>query len=90
VIRRLVTLCDLECLYGDGDLLVDCLCFTAGHARGLLSLLDDVGVLVMISSKAVYVDAAGKRETCVSVAGRTAVSRTMESWRDWFVGLRPA
>lgn len=41
------------------DLLVDCLCFTAGHARGLLPLLDDVGSTVMISTKAVYVDAAG-------------------------------
>ncbi len=41
------------------DLLVDCLCFTAAHARGLLPLLDDVGSTVMISSRAVYVDAAG-------------------------------
>lgn len=41
------------------DLVVDCLCFTAAHARDLLPLLDDVGSTVMISSKAVYVDAAG-------------------------------
>jgi nucleoside-diphosphate-sugar epimerase len=41
------------------DLLIDCLCFTAEHARSLLPLLDDVGSTVMISSKAVYVDAAG-------------------------------
>jgi nucleoside-diphosphate-sugar epimerase len=41
------------------DLLIDCLCFTAAHARDLLPLLDDVGSAVMISSKAVYVDAAG-------------------------------
>ncbi|MFC4856847.1 NAD-dependent epimerase/dehydratase family protein [Actinophytocola glycyrrhizae] len=41
------------------DLLVDCLCFTAAHARDLLPLLDDVGSTVMISTKAVYVDAAG-------------------------------
>jgi nucleoside-diphosphate-sugar epimerase len=41
------------------DLLVDCLCFTAGHARSLLPLLAGVGSTVMISSKAVYVDAAG-------------------------------
>jgi nucleoside-diphosphate-sugar epimerase len=41
------------------DLLVDCLCFTATHARGLLPLLADVGSAVMISTKAVYVDAAG-------------------------------
>ncbi len=41
------------------DLLVDCLCFTAAHARDLLPLLTDVGSAVMISTKAVYVDAAG-------------------------------
>lgn len=41
------------------DLLVDCLCYTAADARGLLPLLTDVGSTVMISSKAVYVDAAG-------------------------------
>ncbi len=41
------------------DLLVDCLCFTAAQARGLLPLLADVGSTVMVSSKAVYVDAAG-------------------------------
>jgi nucleoside-diphosphate-sugar epimerase len=51
---------ELAAAVGAGaDLLVDCLCFTAGHARGLLPLLDDVGSTVMISSKAVYVDAAG-------------------------------
>ncbi|MFK0245368.1 NAD-dependent epimerase/dehydratase family protein [Amycolatopsis azurea] len=41
------------------DLVVDCLCFTAVHARDLLPLLGDVGSTVMISSKAVYVDGAG-------------------------------
>ena len=46
-------------LGGGADLLVDCLCFTAAHARGLLPLLADVGSTVMISTKAVYVDAAG-------------------------------
>lgn len=44
---------------GGADLLVDCLCFTAAQARGLLPLLEDVGSMVMISSKAVYVDALG-------------------------------
>jgi nucleoside-diphosphate-sugar epimerase len=48
-----------EALGAGADVLIDCLCFTAGHARGLLPLLDDVGSTVMISSKAVYVDAAG-------------------------------
>lgn len=46
-------------LGGGADLLVDCLCFTAAQARDLLRLLDDVGSAVMISTKAVYVDAAG-------------------------------
>jgi nucleoside-diphosphate-sugar epimerase len=41
------------------DLLVDCLCFTAADARELLPLLGDVGSTVMISTKAVYVDADG-------------------------------
>lgn len=42
------------------DLLVDCLCYTAAHARSLLPLLTDVRSTVMISSKAVYVDAEGR------------------------------
>src|ERR1700741_3637915 len=46
-------------LGGGADLLVDCLCFNAAHARSLLGLLADVGSTVMISTKAVYVDAAG-------------------------------
>ena len=51
---------ELAAALGTGaDLLVDCLCFTAAHARSLLPLLDDVGSTVMISSKAVYIDAAG-------------------------------
>ena len=46
--------------FGDGaDLLVDCVCYTARDANLLLSLVPDAGSTVMISSKAVYVDAAG-------------------------------
>jgi nucleoside-diphosphate-sugar epimerase len=45
---------------GGADLLVDCICFTAADARLLVPLLDDVGSVVMISSKAVYVDDAGR------------------------------
>jgi nucleoside-diphosphate-sugar epimerase len=41
------------------DLLVDCLCYTAAQARNLVPLLADVGSTVMISTKAVYVDADG-------------------------------
>ena len=41
------------------DVLVDCICYTADDARTLLPLLGAAGSTVMISSKAVYVDAAG-------------------------------
>jgi nucleoside-diphosphate-sugar epimerase len=41
------------------DLLVDNVCYTAEHARLVLPFLDLVGSTVMLSSKAVYVDAAG-------------------------------
>lgn len=45
---------------GDGaDLLVDCLCFTAGDAAQLLALARNATSTVMISSKGVYVDAVG-------------------------------
>lgn len=42
------------------DLLVDCLCFTASDARSLLGLADGIGSTVMISTKAVYADDAGR------------------------------
>jgi nucleoside-diphosphate-sugar epimerase len=41
------------------DLLVDCLCYTAADAALLLPLLPSITSTVMISSKAVYVDAEG-------------------------------
>jgi nucleoside-diphosphate-sugar epimerase len=45
---------------GDGaDLLVDCVCYTAADAAGLLPLARSADSTVMISAKAVYVDAAG-------------------------------
>jgi nucleoside-diphosphate-sugar epimerase len=44
---------------GGADLLVDCVCFTRGHARALLPLARHASSTVMISSKAVYVDANG-------------------------------
>lgn len=51
---------ELAAALGQGaDLLVDCLCFTANHARLLLPLLGGAGSTVMISSKAVYIDAEG-------------------------------
>jgi nucleoside-diphosphate-sugar epimerase len=50
----------LGAAFGDGaDLLVDCLCYTAHHARMLVPLAKDAGSTVMISAKAVYVDADG-------------------------------
>lgn len=44
----------------DADLVVDCICYTAADARLLVPLLGAVGSAVMISSKAVYVDSAGR------------------------------
>jgi len=50
----------LAVLGGGADLLVDCVCFTAADATGLLPLLDGAGSTVMVSSKAVYADALGR------------------------------
>lgn len=50
----------LAALGGGADLLVDCICYTAQDATGLLPLVRTAGSTVMISSKAVYVDAAGR------------------------------
>ncbi|MFJ4653597.1 NAD-dependent epimerase/dehydratase family protein [Nocardia sp. NPDC088792] len=51
----------LAAAYGPGaDLLVDCLCFSADHARQLLPFAKDASSTVVISSKAVYVDDAGR------------------------------
>src|SRR5262249_38188440 len=50
----------LAAAFGDGaDLLVDCVCFTAADAARVLPLVLGAGSTVMISSKAVYGDAAG-------------------------------
>ena len=50
----------LRAAFGAGaDLLVDCACFTAGDAARVLPLARDAASTVLISSKAVYVDAAG-------------------------------
>jgi nucleoside-diphosphate-sugar epimerase len=50
----------LHAAFGDGaDLLVDCICFTAADAAALVPLARDAGSTVMISSRAVYVDATG-------------------------------
>jgi nucleoside-diphosphate-sugar epimerase len=52
---------------GDGcDLLVDCVCYTAAHARLVLPLIGNAGCTVMISSKAVYVDGAGNHVNSAS------------------------
>ncbi len=51
----------LHALLASGaDLLVDAVCYTASDARGLLPFLDGVTSTVMLSSKAVYVDAEGR------------------------------
>ncbi|MFY9807843.1 MAG: NAD-dependent epimerase/dehydratase family protein [Pseudonocardiaceae bacterium] len=47
--------------FGAGaDLLVDCVCYTPGQATALLPLARNSASTVMISSKAVYADAAGR------------------------------
>ena len=45
---------------GGVDLLVDCICYTGADAKALLPLAADAASTVMISSKAVYVDNAGR------------------------------
>lgn len=51
---------DLRIAVGDGaELLVDNVCYTAAQARLVLPHLDQIGSTVMLSSKAVYVDAHG-------------------------------
>ncbi|MGI9007500.1 MAG: NAD-dependent epimerase/dehydratase family protein [Streptosporangiaceae bacterium] len=47
-------------LAGQTDLLVDCLCFGAADAAGLLPLARRSACTVMISAKAVYADDAGR------------------------------
>ncbi|GAB2486186.1 NAD(P)H-binding protein [Jatrophihabitans fulvus] len=42
------------------DLVVDCLCYTAAHARQLLACAADIGSAVVLSARAVYVDDAGR------------------------------
>lgn len=50
----------LHAALGHGvDLLVDCICYTAAHATGLLPLARAAGSTVMISSNAVYLDEVG-------------------------------
>jgi nucleoside-diphosphate-sugar epimerase len=50
----------LHAVFGAGaDLLVDCVCYTAADAELLLPLARESAATVMISSKAVYVDADG-------------------------------
>jgi nucleoside-diphosphate-sugar epimerase len=51
---------DLRSALGSGaDLLVDNVCYTAEQARLVLPFAAEAGSIVMLSSKAVYVDAAG-------------------------------
>ena len=50
----------LRAALGEGaDLLVDCICFTAADARLLLPLAGNATSTVLVSSRAVYVDAQG-------------------------------
>lgn len=49
-----------QALAGGGDVVVECLCYTAEHARQLLGHLAGFGSAVVLSSKAVYVDDLGR------------------------------
>ena len=52
---------DLHRLLGEGaDVVVDCVGYTAGHARLLLPFQHSIGSLVFVSSKAVYIDDQGR------------------------------
>lgn len=56
----------LAAAFGTGaDLVVDCMCKTAAQATGLVPLLSATGAAVMISSKAVYVDARGRHANSI-------------------------
>jgi len=63
----------LAAAVGDGcDLLVDCACYTAAQARLLLPFVGNVRSTVMLSSKAVYVDADGNHVNSASAPRFTA------------------
>ncbi|MFT3889093.1 MAG: NAD-dependent epimerase/dehydratase family protein [Arachnia sp.] len=47
-------------LSSGADVVVDCVCYTADQARLLLGHTDRIGSIVVLSSKAVYVDAHGR------------------------------
>lgn len=49
-----------DTLRGGADLLVDCVCFTQEDAKLISPHSADMGSTVMLSSKAVYVDASGR------------------------------
>jgi hypothetical protein len=51
--RRDVTQLD-QVLAAGADVIVDCLCYTAEHARQLLTDRESFGSAVVLSSKAVY------------------------------------
>ncbi len=52
-------------LYEGADVVVDCVAYTADHARMLLPFRGHIGSLVFISSKAVYVDEQGRHSNSV-------------------------
>lgn len=57
---------DLRNLLREGaDVVVDCVTYSADHARMLLPFRDDIGSLILISSKAVYVDERGHHSNSV-------------------------
>ncbi len=68
---------------GEGaDLLVDCICYTAADATRLLPLVRNAGSTVMISSKAVYVDAC-RATTPTRRPHRASTGRSARRSRRW-------
>jgi nucleoside-diphosphate-sugar epimerase len=49
-----------DLLYAGADAVIDCVGYTAAHARMLLPFREGTGSLVFISSKAVYIDGQGR------------------------------
>ena len=49
-----------ELLHPGADAVIDCIGYTAAHARMLLPFRHGIGSLVFISSKAVYIDGQGR------------------------------
>lgn len=75
-----------QLLHQGADAVIDCVAYTAGHARMLLPFRPGIGSLVFISSKAVYVDGHGRHSNSAEppefAAPVTEEQRTMAPSED--------